>query len=388
VIGRICTASWWRAIGALAIVGMAVLAACGGGVGAGGTGAFASGPITGFGSIIVQDIHFDESSASIDDDSGAARAASDLRLGAVVEVDSGDVNNGAAAATHVRIVSALVGSVDAVSAGSLVVIGQSVRINAGTVIDDRFTGGVADIQPGDVVEVYGFVSASGIVATRIEPKAGATAFKVRGVVSAWSPQSSQAGTFDIGSQHFVLGAGASGADALRNGAFVRVVFGTTPDSQGRWVVSAVGGTAPAGGDRDEAKARGIITSFTSIANFGVGGVVVDASGAKIEGGPLAAGLRVEVEGRLVAGVLVASEVEVEDEDEHEPLDLRGSIATLDTSARVFTLTGRSERIGYATTSSFVNGTVADLAVGRRVRAIGQLSADGTLVEATQIRFDD
>ncbi|HTP73478.1 MAG TPA: DUF5666 domain-containing protein [Burkholderiaceae bacterium] len=387
-MARVCKTPWWRALGALAIVGMAVLVACGGGVGSGGTGAFASGPITGFGSIIVQDIHFDESSASIDDDSGAARTTGDLRLGTVVEVDSGDVSEGAAAATHVRIVSALVGSVDSVTAGSLVVIGQTVRINAGTVLDDSFSGGVADIHPGDVVEVYGFVSTSEIVATRIEPKVGATAFKLRGVVTALNLQSGQAGTFDIGNQRFVLGAGASGIDALRNGAFVRVVLGTAPDAQGRWVVSAVGGTAPAGGDRDEAKARGIITSFTSIANFGVGGVVVDASNAKIEGGPLAAGLRVEVEGRLVGGVLVASQVEVENEDEHEPLDLRGSIATLDATAQVFTLAGRSERIGYANTGSFVNGTAADLAVGRRVRAIGQLSADGTLVEATQIRFDN
>jgi hypothetical protein len=373
------TAAWWL----LALVA-ALATACGGGVGTGGTGAFASGPITGFGSIIVQDVHFDESMAAVGDDDGNGRARGDLRLGQMVEIDSGEIRDGAATATQIRIVSALVGRVDSVAADALVVNGQTVRVNSGTVFDDRFVGGIAAITVGRVVEVFGYVAATDITATRVEPDDGATAFKFRGVVSALD---AQAHTFDIGNAHFVYDPGIAGAAALRNGAFVRVVVGLQPDAQGRWVVNAVGGTAPAGGDRDEAKARGVITAFSSNASFSVGGVAIDASAAQIGGGPLAVGLRVEVEGRLVSGVLVASSVDVEDKDQTEPIELRGAIASVDTAAKVFTLGGRSERVSFARSDiQYDNGTAADLRQGAAVRVTGSLSSDGTLVEATRIRF--
>ena len=364
----------------------ALVIACGGGVGTGGTGAFASGPITGFGSIIVEGIHFDDSIARIEDDDSSGRSRSDLRLGTMVEVQSGEIRDGAAAASQVRIVSSLIGSVESVAADALVVNGLTVRVNAGTVIDDRFGGGITAIAVDRVVEVFGFVSATEIVATRIEPKDGATTYKFRGMVSAMN---TQARTFDIGSQHFIYPGSVSGINELRDGAFVRVVIGLQPDAQGRWVVSAVGNTGQGNVDRDQAKARGVITSFASNASFAVGGTVVDASTAQIVGGPLAAGLRVEVEGRLQAGVLIASSVEVEDNDHHDEIEIRGAIATLDPLAKVLTISGRSERVSYARSDiEYDKGTVADLAVGRPVRVFGQLSADGTLVEATRIRFDN
>src|SRR6478609_9453528 len=63
-----------------------LLAACGGGVDSGGTGApaessSASGPITGFGSVIVNGVHFDDSNAGITDGEGMARQRQDLKLG-------------------------------------------------------------------------------------------------------------------------------------------------------------------------------------------------------------------------------------------------------------------------------------------------------------------
>jgi hypothetical protein len=362
--------------------------ACGGGVGTGGTGAFASGPITGFGSIVVDAVHFDESAARIEGDDGAGRDSSELRLGTMVEVDSGEIRNGAATASQVRIVSALIGSVESVASGALVVNGLTVHIDAGTVFDERFVGGPAAVAVGRVVEVFGFVlSSSGdIQATRIEPDDGATVFKFRGVVSALN---TQARTFDIGSQHFSYPGSVIGVSELHDGAFVRVLVGTQRNAQGRWNVSAIGNTGPGDGDRDEAKARGVITTFTSNANFSVGGFTVDASAAQIQGGPLAVGQRVQVEGRLQAGVLIARSVDVENENVHDELELHGVIASVDTAAKVFMITGRSERVSYARSDIvFENGTAASLQPGRKVDATGQLSADGTLVEATHIQFDD
>lgn len=375
-----------RWLAALAVVSLVI--ACGGGVGTGGTGAFASGPITGFGSIIVDGIHFDDSTARIEDDDGAGRNRSDLNLGTMVEVDSNEIRDGAAAASQVRIVSALIGKVTSVAPGALAVNGVTVRVNAGTVFDDRFVGGLAAITVGRVVEVYGFVvpGPGEVIATRIEADDGASAFKFRGLVAALD---TQARTFDIDGQHFGYAGLVDGINDLRNGALLRVLVAVQPDAQGRWVVTSVGNTGPGGGDRSQAKARGVITAFTSNANFAVDGFTVDASAAQIEGGPLAVGLRVEVEGRLQGGVLIADQIEVEANDQHDELELRGTIATIDTAAKVFTISGRSERVSYARSDiEYDKGSASDLAVGRQVRAAGSLSADGTLLEATEIRFDD
>ena len=58
-------AGWMRRLGITLSVCVGLLVACGGGVGTGGTGAFASGPVSGFGSIIVNDVVYDESLARI-----------------------------------------------------------------------------------------------------------------------------------------------------------------------------------------------------------------------------------------------------------------------------------------------------------------------------------
>jgi hypothetical protein len=382
VLSRRWTRGWLWAWALAALLG-----ACGGGVGTGGTGAFASGPITGFGSIIVDGVHFDESVASIEDDGGSARSRSDLHLGTMVEVESGEIRDGAATASQVRVVSSLIGSVQSVTANALVVNGVTVRVGAGTVFDDRFIGGIVAVTVGAVVEVYGYVSSTPaeIEATRIEPKEGATTFKFRGMVAALN---TQAGTFDVGNQHFVYANSVSGVGELRNGAFLRVVVGLQPDAQGRWIVSSIGNTGSGSGDLDQVKARGVINWFTSNASFMVGGFTVDASAAQIDGGPLAVGLRVEVEGRLQAGVLMATSVKVEGNNQQDELEVRGVIDTIDLSAKMFTIRGRGDRVSFARTDIvFEKGTAADLAPGVPVRAFGQLSADGTALEATLIRIE-
>ena len=67
------------------------IAACGGGVDSGGTGgnasaSYVSGPITGFGSVIVNEVRFDDSSASVSDAEGAPRSRDDLKLGMTINL--------------------------------------------------------------------------------------------------------------------------------------------------------------------------------------------------------------------------------------------------------------------------------------------------------------
>jgi hypothetical protein len=374
----------WIALGAC----LGLLAACGGGVGTGGTGAFASGPITGFGSIIVNDVRFDDSLARVESDDGSGRSRDDLRLGMLVEIEADTVRDNAAVAQRVRIVSERVGRVDALGADSLVVNGLTVHTNAGTVYDSAFVGGKAGIAPGAVVEVYGLSTGAdgAVLATRIEPRPDAGAYKFRGALSMLD---AQARTFRIGSQVFVHPAQIAGHDQLANGAFVRILAEPRRDAQGRWVVTSINGAAPQPDEGEEVKTNGVVTLFESLADFRVGTWRVDASAAEIEDGPLAPGRRVKVEGNLIGGVLVAREVRVVGPDGDNDYETRGRIVAIDPVARIFELNGNRGRVSYARGDLVLDGgTLAMLVVGRRVEVTGELSTDGTLLEARRIEFDD
>ena len=83
----------WRTIAPALALGLS-MAACGGddgGVGSGGTGSFASGTITGFGSIIVNGVRYDDSEARVVDAAGKVGSSRDLQLGMVVEVDASSI---------------------------------------------------------------------------------------------------------------------------------------------------------------------------------------------------------------------------------------------------------------------------------------------------------
>jgi hypothetical protein len=123
---------------------------------------------------------------------------------------------------------------------------------------------------------------------------------------------------------------------------------------------------------------------------------VDASAATITpaGAAIAVQARVEVQGTIVAGVLVATSVQVnasnDDDNEHggtgggDGFELDGAIAALDAPGQTLTMRGPTI-VSYAT-ASFSGGTAADLAVGKSIEIQGTLSPDGTRVIATLIKF--
>jgi len=378
-MGRLARGRW---LGALALL----VFGCGGGVGTGGTGSFAVGPISGFGSIIVNGVRFDDVDARVESDDGSPRGSDSLRLGMMVEVDADEVRNAQAAARQVRVVSELIGRVDSVDpSGQLVVNGLTVRTNASTVFDEQFAGGLPGIGVATVIEVYGFAdgAAGAVLATRLEPRSGATAFKFRGALSGLDRG---ARTFRIGSQSFSYVGLSPEPQGLANGAIVRVVVATARDGAGRWGVTALAGGVPSR-DGVEGEAEGLISAYNSDADFLVNGLPVDASGAVVQGGPLAAGLRVEVHGRLQAGVLIASTIAIEREEGSGEFELHGTIDSVDPGSQTLRLRGRGELISTARPGlKYENGTAADLVPGRRIELKGALSADGTRVEATKIEF--
>jgi Domain of unknown function (DUF5666) len=372
----------------------ALVAGCGGGGGdTATTSSFARGPITGFGSIIVNGIAFDESSASVTDEEGVSQGRSALKLGMQVEVEGSAIDrpNASAKAMRVRFGSEIVGpAVDInAGAGSFTVLGQKVLVSSTTVFGDGLTGGLAALADKTIVEVHAQFDAATMQfnATRVEAKPTATVFKLRGTVSAFN---GDAKTFKIGEAVINFG-GIAAADLpsnLGNDLKVRVRL-QTAQVNNQWVALAVRAGERRVEDHHEAEVEGLITEFTSNTSFKVNGLVVDATNASFPDGTtdLKLGARVEVEGAVVNGVLVATKVELEDHhanDERHGVELRGLISGLDKPGKTFML--REVKVSYDANTQFKNGTVDTLANDLRVEVKGAVGSDGTTVAAKRIEF--
>ena len=395
----------WLTAGAV----VALVAGCGGGGGGGGdaagssasgtvpaatASAFTQGTITGLGSIIVNGVRFDETGASVTDDAGQQRPASALALGMRVEVDSGavDAASATAHAAAVRYGSLVLGPVAAVdsAASTLMVLGQVVDVGSSTVFSDGLAAGLSAVTVGALVEVHGLANtATGhLTATRVESATGATAYKLRGSVAGLD---TLAKTFSIGGATVSYSGLAASAvpTTLVNGVTLRVLLATA-QSGGVWVAQSLGvkGNKPA--DRAVAQVRGSITAFTSINSFSVDGLAVDASSASFPDGSsgLALGVQVEVQGAMSNGVLVATRVSLESRhqgDDSHACQLIGAITAVDVTAKTFVVRGVTVSYGDATT--YVNGSLADLTVGRKVHITGAVGSRRNQVQARVVSFD-
>lgn len=383
-----------------------LLTACGGGGGgstAGGPGtgneppqaatSYTQGPITGFGSVIVAGVRFDDSTAEVLDDNGGRRSRSDLKLGMVVQLDAGAVDpaSATAVARRVRWAHELVGPVGNIDLpGSTVqVLGQTVLVTGNTVFDSTLAGGLQALGSGAVVEVHGILDSANvrIVATRIEPRPGATVFSLRGAVVGLD---SSAKTFRIGDALIAYG-GLAAADVpsgLADGAIVRVQL-QTAQVNGAWVATRLAGglRLPEGATAD-ARVEGAITALTSTASFVINGLAVNAANASFPDGTagLVLGARVEVHGAIVDGVLLASVVKIDDgrNPGRHGLELRGDIGGLNAAAKTFVLRGMT--VAYDGAVDYRHGSEAQLADGVRVEVRGGLSADRTRLQAQRIDF--
>ena len=380
--------------GALLFAGLAALltgalGGCGGGVGSEGTGSFASGTITGYGSIIVNGVHFDERTATVRDDDGQTLARSALALGMVVQVSAGPISTAAdgssvALASSVRTQRALVGPVDAVdvAGGRLRVLGQTVLVSADTVFDERLTGGLAALVTGQWLEVYGSYNpgAAGFAASRVAASNPSAGLRVSGTVAAVD---AQARTFQLGSQTY--SSGALGGNPAVDAVVTLSLQQTSTDAQGRWLVSGQQTEDRAPKDSAGAKLDGRVSQVLSGTRFVVDGVTVDSSAAKLSGS-VQVGAKVQVSGTLRAGVLLASEVEASSE-KLRTYELNGTPSNLDSARRRFVLRGTT--VSYARSDVvFDNGSAARLvAYSGSLKVEGMLSADRTWVEATRIRFN-
>jgi Domain of unknown function (DUF5666) len=383
------------------LVVLAALGGCGGGVESGGTGTGSApptlsvGPITGFGSIIVNGVRYDESAATIEDDDGRMLASAQLKLGmqATVLASAIAINAGVSSATAsaVAVRSSIVGPVEAIdrAAAQLTVLGQRVAVVASTVFDDVLPAGVAALAVADVIEVHGAYDAAlgRYVATRIERRSAApSAYKLRGVVATLSLAER---TLAIGGAviDWSAVAPADPATALAPGSMLRVTLGTTSSATGVWRATALSVAGMMLQDRERIEVEGRVTAFTSSVSFDVNGLAVNAAGATFPNGSagVVLGAKVEVKGRVSGGVIVAQTVEVEDDDDGSGFELHATIESVDAPARRFVARGIT--VVWSAATRFDSSAPADIQVGRRVEVKGALSSDGTRLDATEIHVE-
>lgn len=368
-----------------------------GGVGVGGTGTFATGPIRGFGSIVVGGVRYDDSAALIERDDGTPMSSAALGLGAIVEVDAQPLvidarGQATAIAQRIRLQRQLLGPVTAVdaAAGAVSLLGQTVRVGVDTVLGSTLGSSLAALVPGTVVEVYALFDAAqgSYTATRIDRAEAGSAWQLEGPVTAVDSATT---TMRLGNASFDYARASQMPVSLMAGQWVRLRITATQFPGGTFHVFAFGTANRLPELRDEVEIEGRITSLVSPQQFTVEGIAVDASQAGVEGdaASLRVGARIEVEGRAVNGVLVARKIQFETDDELEVrgFEFKGRIDSVDWVARTFML--RGTRIGFGRSDlRLVDGQLADLAPGRKVdvKAVA-VPEDRSRVDAVEIKFD-
>lgn len=277
------------------------------------------GVITGFGSVYVNGTRYHTGGTrfSIDDDNGVE---SDLRVGMMVTVKGTRSADGASGrASHISYDNELKGPVSSIvydnadplnaTLATMVILGQTVTANLDTTIDND--GGLTfdSIQVGDVLEVSGFVTAAGLVATHIELQASDLEIELKGEIENLGPDS-----FDINGFPVSYGPGTQLDDiaALVEGIFVEVEGQLNAAGTVLIATEIEGEDRGLDDDMDEAEVEGAIYDFNpGNMTFKIMGQDVDASSAVLYPSTLvlADDLVVEAEGHIVNGVLVADEVE-------------------------------------------------------------------------------
>lgn len=396
------TSGTGRTIGSLLrLLMLCSLAACGGGDthvgGIQGSGApvasSAVGAIAGFGSIHVNGVRYVTTGAqiSIDDESATESL---LRVGQVVTV-KGTLNEDGVTgtATSVSFVADLNGPITQLdtSAGTFVVLGQTVRVTDDTLFDEALqTGGIEALTVQLPVRVSGFTTASGeILASRVDPAVSSAPLQVKGSVRALDTVMRRFRINDLVIDY----AGIAPDGTLANDAPV-VVWGSTVQSNTLVAqrIRVLDGTPPAANER--ATLSGVITSFTSNASFVLNGkqIVTDASTQfALQGIRLGVDVFVKVDGLyLASGALLATRVEAKRKTSGI---VRGLVQNVSASDGTLTVLGITAFTNLSTSFNDKSSErvrtfgLADVRVGDYVELRGTPreggGLDATLVERTR-----
>ena len=384
----------------LAVAGFAaslILTACGGGGDGGSVGGSASstsvGSISGFGSVIVNGVRFDDSAARVTDDNDNGISASSLGLGMTVEV-SGSVNDdGTGSASSINVFSEVQGPISNLNLAdnTFSILGFNVTVPGTTVFEDFSL--LSALANGNIVEVHGTRSGNAITATRIElktPVAGDTLIKIRGQIA-----NRTATTFTIGevTVNYASAQVSPNLGAIVNDAYVKVR--STSVATGNTVTASriqVVGSRPFGfADGGKSELEGVVSEFVSLSQFKVGGIAVNAFNATFVRGQatsIANGTRLEVKGVYSNDVITASKVKFEDSARVDEFELHGVVSNF-TSLSNFVVRGMTVDAS-GSGVLFERGLASAVANGRLIEVEGSIvsTASGSILRATKVKFED
>ena len=324
--------------------------ACGGGGGdttaSGGTGGtgISFGAVTDFGSIIVNGVRLDDTTATvrIDDNPGAGQHGG-LKKGMVVKA-AGTFDGNTGTATTIDFRDNVEGPVCSLQPAdgitTLRVLGQTVIVNAATIVEN------GPINLNDIVEVSGLPDSQEIIhASFIEKKAPGTAvIEVKGRIDTVTAPTFTINNLVVNFATAVIDNSIPGGQPAV-GQFVEVkgtVFacdaGAGPDTltATRVELEAEGAGAIAAGDRVEVE--GFITALNA-GGFMIGNRQVATTGSTrflpddFSAADLVVGAKVEAEGTLANGVISATKVSF-----RQNVKLESNVATVNGTAPTLSIT--------------------------------------------------
>lgn len=383
---------------------LALLAGCGGGGGSSSTASSTTtsiGKIDGFGSVYVNGVKYDTSSASYSVDDESASSDDALGVGMKVKV-VGRINDDGrtGSADSIYYDDDLEGPIDTGSLASsggeatFTILGMAVlAIENETVFDDGAT--FAGLAEGDEYEVSGFFDGTQIVASRIEGQSDTDDdYEVKGTITQYDGvtielqlmNGSTVGPYTIG----------SGAEidlpASPVGSFAEVELVDTGSGLEVKRIEAEDDDLIDDSD-SEVKLRGILVDDGS-GNYSVNNVPLILSGPLPAG--ITAGSEVEVEGVMDGESLVVTEMESEDGE----IEIKARVTAVSNSdAKNGTVTldllnGQSVDVTTDNSTAFEdssssNGsfTLDDLMIGTDYVEV-EVSFDGTSYYAYSIELED
>ena len=360
------------------------------------------GPITGFGSVVSNGIHFDTNGATIMVN-GDPGTLSDLRVGMMVAIKGTvDDDTGAARAREIHFAADMIGPVTSVNRdnGTFVMFERTIVVDELTVADGNSLDALA---AGHVVQVSGqYRSQNKIQATHMLRVANAyqvgMQMQVRGEIEDLDVGNLR---FRIGGQNCDYSAAAldlGGAD-LANGLFVEVTS-TTPMVGGDMILDRIQ-ARDRDRDRDQLcdsdcdfEVEGYVTTFVSATEFEVDGQAVTTTGTTVYVNgtvdSLALDVKLAVDGTVNAdGVLVAERIVFR---LPSLVEIDADIEAIDTAAGSVTLMGIEVQTDDMTlfrdhsAAEVVDFGLDDLVVGDRAEI--RACIDGDTVVATRLERDD
>ncbi len=376
-----------------------LLAACGGGGGGGGTtvggggigGTGAVGTVSAIGSVTVNGVTYSCEGATITSDDGTidqgsgdncvdARDAGQLSVGSVVVVTGTKDASGNFTATKVDISNSVRGPAVGfnVPGLSFSVLNQTILVDEATRFEigsaqSTGTAGLTALaaQPANTtVEVSGLRNTNGaILATLVETKATAsTEFELKGITAVSGATLTIAGVnIDRNGQALPSNGVCVEAKGSFSGNTLTLTQALKSDDD------CNGGSLS--GNLVQAEVEGVISGINAAQDqFNVGGQPVSSSGATIEGGlraDLLNGVKVEAEGPIVNGTLVATKIQIKSNG----VRIEGVTDTA-LSGGTFTILGITVKVVTATENDLGSSITAGTRLAHRRQQERRLANNG------------